>query len=70
MMDQLALLIVAVLGGAGIAGAAFYTVGRRSERREAEVQERSAAQQAERLLSQAQRDAEAGKAEALLSAKE
>ncbi|NIM51129.1 MAG: ribonuclease Y [Gemmatimonadales bacterium] len=69
-MDQLALLILAVLGGAGIAGAAFYMVGRRSERRDAEAQGRSAAQQAERLLSQAQRDAEAGKAEALLSAKE
>ncbi len=68
--DQLVLVIVAVLGGAGLAGAVFFVVGRRTERREAEAAGRAAEQTAERLLGQARRDSESAKAEAILAAKE
>ena len=64
------IVIVAVLSGATIAGAAFYMVGRRIERRLAEAAGRTAELQAARLLSDAKRDAEAERAGAVLSGKE
>jgi ribonuclease Y len=67
--DQLVLLSVAVLGGGAIAGTVFYFLGRRSERRLGEAMGRSAAQQADRLLAQARREADADKAEAMLAVK-
>jgi len=68
--DQLLLFSVAVLGGAAIAGTVFYFLGRRAERRLAEAMGRSAKQQAQQILSQAKREAEAEKAEATLAAKQ
>jgi ribonuclease Y len=67
---NLLLYAAAVLGGGIIAGAAFFVVGRRIERREAERMGRSAAQKAEHILRDARKDAENQKAQALLSAKE
>ncbi|HWP37749.1 MAG TPA: ribonuclease Y [Gemmatimonadales bacterium] len=58
-------VIAAVAGAAGIAGAVFYFLGRRSERRLAEAGERTASQ----LLARARQDAEAARAEAAVSAK-
>jgi ribonuclease Y len=69
-IDLLVPIIVAVLAGAALGGAVFYFLGRRAERKLAEQLGRSGAQQADRLLSQAKRDAEAAKAQALLTAKE
>jgi len=70
MGTDLLVLILAVLGGAGVAGAAFYVLGRRAERRLAEAAGRSAEQQAQRLLSEATRDAEAARTKAVLDCKE
>ncbi len=67
--DQL-ITILAVLGGAAVAGAVFYVMGRRVERRLAELAGKSAAQQADRLLSEARRDAEAARSQAVLEGKE
>lgn len=67
---NLLLYAAAVLGGAIIAGAAFFVVGRRVERRDAERMGRSAAQKAEHILRDARKDAEKEKAQALLGAKE
>ncbi len=69
-MDQVVLVVLAVLATAGVTGTAFYILGRRNERGEAERAGRSAQQQAERLLSEARRDAESQRAEAALAAKE
>jgi ribonuclease Y len=69
-VDQLVLVFLAVLGAAGVSGAALYMVGRRMQRREADRAGRSAEQQAERVLSEARRDAESLRAEATLAAKE
>ena len=69
-MNGIVPIIVAVLGGAIIAGTVFYFLGRRTERVMAERLGQSAAQQAERLLAQGKRDAEAAKAAALLAGKE
>ncbi|MSR07664.1 MAG: ribonuclease Y [Gemmatimonadetes bacterium] len=63
-------LLLAVIGSAVIAGAAFFVVGRRIERRVAEVAGQSVKQQAERILSEARRDAEAGRAASVIAAKE
>ncbi|MDH3214628.1 MAG: Rnase Y domain-containing protein, partial [Myxococcales bacterium] len=68
--DQLLPYLLAVLGGGAIAGAVFFVVGRRVERRDAERVGRSAAQQAERILSEARRDADQDKTQLLLGAKE
>jgi ribonuclease Y len=68
--DTIGLVLVAVLVGAVVAGAVFFLLGRRAERREAERRGRSAEQQAEQLLGQARRDAESAKHEAMLHAKE
>jgi ribonuclease Y len=70
LVDQLPLILLAVLGSAGIAGAASYIVGRRVERREAERQGRSAREQSERLVNEARREAGSVKATAALAAKE
>jgi ribonuclease Y len=67
--DQL-ITILAVLGVAAVAGAVFYVMGRRVERKLAELAGRSAAQQADRLLSEARRDAEAARSQAVLEGKE
>ncbi len=67
--DQL-VTIVAVLVGAVLGGAVFFVLGLRAERREAVRRGRAAEQQAEQILSQARREAESGKHEALLQAKE
>jgi ribonuclease Y len=58
-------VILAVVGGAGIAGAVFYLLGQRAERRRAEAGGRAASQ----LLARALQEAEAAKAEAVLAAK-
>jgi ribonuclease Y len=63
-------LILAVLGGGVVAGAVFFILGRRIERRIAEVAGRSVAQQAEHLLAEAKRTAESSRVESLLAAKE
>src|SRR6185503_17058139 len=63
-------LLMAVIGGVVIAGAVFFIVGRRTERRGAEIAGRSVAQQAERILTEAKRDADAARAQSVLGAKE
>ncbi len=63
-------LIVAVLGGAAVAGAVFFIFGRRVERRVAELAGQSAEQQSNRILSDAKRGADATRAEAVVAAKE
>ena len=70
MPTDLGPVIVAVLVGAVVAGAVFFMLGRRAERREAERRGRSAEQQVKQLLDQARRDADSAKHEALLQAKE
>jgi len=70
MSVQLLLYAAAVLGGAIVAGTAFYMLGRRGERRDAERLGESAAQKADQILREARREAESAKAQALLSAKE
>ncbi len=70
MPTDLGPVIVAVLVGAVVAGAVFFMLGRRAERREAERQGRSAEQQAKQLLDRGRRDADSAKHEALLQAKE
>ena len=62
--------VLAALGAVLVAAAAFYVLGRRSERREAERAERGAKQRAEQILSDARREAEAQRSEALLKGKE
>jgi ribonuclease Y len=63
-------LVLAVIGGAVVAGTVFFIFGRRVERRVAEIAGRTVAQQGERLLSEARRDADAARAESVLAAKE
>ncbi len=63
-------VVFAVLGGGIVAGAAFYLLGRRVERRVADAAGRGAEQQGARVLEQARREAEAARAEATLAAKE
>src|SRR6266480_7201455 len=63
-------VFLAVLGGGALAGAVFFVIGRRVERRVVEAAGRSIRQQSERILSEARRDAEASRAEAVLAAKE
>jgi ribonuclease Y len=70
MVIDLFLAIAVVLAGCLIAGAAFYLVGRRVERRVAEAAGQAAQQQATRFLEEARREAEATRAEAVLAAKE
>ncbi len=70
MGADLFVLILAVLGAAGGAGAAFYVLGRRGERRLAEAAGRSAEQQAKRLLGDAKRESDAARAQAVLEGKE
>ncbi len=62
--------VTAALGAAVVAGAVFYFLGRRAERKLAELSGRSAEQQAERILTDANRGAEALRAEAVLAGKE
>lgn len=63
-------LILAVLGGGIVAGTVFFVLGRRMERRVAEAAGRSVHQEAERVLSEARRSADAARAESVLAAKE
>ena len=70
MGTDLLVLILAVLGTGTIAGTALYVLGRRAERRMAELAGRTAQQQAERLLAEANRDAEAARSRAVLAGKE
>ncbi len=70
MVSQFIPYAVAVLCGALVAGAVFFFLGRRSERREAERASRSATQQADQILREARKDADKEKAQALLAAKE
>lgn len=70
MAPDLLVVIGAVLVGAGLAGTAFYVLGRRLERRAAEIAGQTAQQQADRMLAEAKREAEAAKSEALLAARE
>ena len=69
-MSDVAVIVLAALGTVVAVGAAFYMFGRRIERRLAEAAGTSAAQQAQRLLENAERDAEAAKAQAILAGKE
>ncbi len=64
------LLIVAVLGAAGVAGAVFYMWGRRTERRRAMKMGQTAEHEAEQLLGRARQDAETTRSQSLLAAKE
>ncbi|MDH3498032.1 MAG: Rnase Y domain-containing protein, partial [Gemmatimonadota bacterium] len=64
------LWLATVFGVAVLAGAVFFLVGRRRERRRADVEGRSGAQQAERHLADARRSAEQDRAQAVLAAKE
>ena len=69
-MENVAELVVAALGVVILTGAAAYFFGRRIERRLADAAGRSAEQRAARLLGDAQRDADAAKAGAILAGKE
>ena len=72
-MSDLQLILIAALavpGVAAIAGAVFYRLGRRNERRVAEAAGRTAEQQSERLISDAKRDSEAERARTVLAGKE
>ena len=72
-MSELQLILVmslAVPGVVVIVGAVFYRLGRRNERRATELAGRTAEQQAERLLADAKRDAEADHARTVLAGKE
>lgn len=69
MDGLLVLLIVAVLSALVAAGAAYF-IGRRLERRSAELAGRATAGQAKRILEEARRDAEAKRSEALLAVRE
>jgi ribonuclease Y len=69
-MDNVAVLVIAALGVSVSVGAVFYFFGRRVEQRLAEMAGRSAEQRAERLIGDAQRDADAAKAQAILTGKE
>jgi ribonuclease Y len=69
-MDNVAVWVIAALGVSVPVGAVFYFFGRRVERRLAEMAGRSAEQRAERLIGDAQRDADAAKAQAILTGKE
>ena len=69
-MDPVLMTVVAALGGMVIAGAAFFVIGRRIERRAADAAGRGATQQAARVLAEAQRDAEAARQQAVLQGKE
>lgn len=69
-MSDVAVIAIAALATVVLVGAAFYMFGRRIERRLAEAAGKSADQQAQRLLENAQRDADAVKAEAILAGKE
>ena len=70
MPVDLVAVAIAVLGGAIFAGTVFYFSGRKSERRLAETEGRSAKQQAERQLQELRREAEAIKAQAVLQGRE
>src|SRR3972149_2257186 len=70
MVIDLVLAIAAILAGGATAGVVSYVVGRRVERRVAEVSGRAAEQQAARALEGARREADATRAEAVLAAKE
>lgn len=69
-MSDVLLFLVAALGAGGLAGAAFFFIGRRVERKVAQAAGRAAEQQAQRVLEQARRDAEAARHEAVLAARE
>jgi ribonucrease Y len=70
MVIDLFLAIAAILAGVIVAGALFYVLGRRVERRVAEAAGRAAQQQAARFLEEGRREAEATKAAAVVAAKE
>ena len=67
MSTTVAVFVIAALGAVG---AVFYVLGRRTERRLAELAGRSATQLAERTIADGRRNAEAAKAEAILAGKE
>ncbi|MCZ6918260.1 MAG: ribonuclease Y [Gemmatimonadetes bacterium] len=70
MSGNVAVIVLAALGIAVLSGAVFYVLGRRSEHRLGEAEGRTARQNAERLIAEATRDAEAAKAGAVLAGKE
>src|SRR5882672_3877770 len=63
-------LILAVLGVGALAGVVFFLLGRRIERRMAEVVGRSVQQESQRILADAKKGAETSRAEAVVAAKE
>ena len=69
MFGPLVLTILVALGAVIVSGAAYF-VGRWAERRAAELAGRAAAHEADRLLADARREAEAQRSEALLAARE
>ncbi len=70
MPGNVAVIALAALGIALLSGAVFYVLGKRAERRLGEAEGRTARQNAERLMADASRDAEASKVAALLAGKE
>ncbi len=70
MVIDLFLAIAVILAGVIVAGALFYVVGRRVERRVAEAAGQAAQQQAQRFLEEGRREAEATRAAAVVAAKE
>jgi ribonuclease Y len=69
MATNLVTILAAIVAG-GIAGALFFVVGRRAERRAATAAGQAAEQQAARALEEAKRTSDAARAEAVLAAKE
>src|SRR3989442_11086920 len=69
-MTETMVLIAAVLGGGVAAGTAFYVLGRRGERRAAEVAARAAARESERLLEDAKQRLTVAAKEELLRTRE
>ncbi len=70
MVIDLFLAIAAIVAGGLAAGAVFFVVGRRVERRVAAAAGQAAEQQARRFLEDARRQSEATRSEAVLTAKE
>jgi ribonuclease Y len=69
MATNLLIIIAAILAG-GVAGAVFFVVGRKAERRAATLAGRAAEQQAARALEDAKRQSDATRVETVLAAKE
>jgi len=70
MTIDLVVLVAAAVLGSLVAGAAFFVVGRKVESRATEAAGRYVRQEAERILTDARREGDAARAEAILAAKE